>query len=82
MTVDSVDVTMPGLIVFTADQGKKVEMRYDASIWRIQKEDMQLTTPEEEGLKESWHHRNITRIRLDLKSPVRVAVFKYTIVAK
>ena len=43
---------------------------------------MRLTTPEEEGLKESWHHRTITRIRLELKSPVRAAVFQYTIVAK
>lgn len=43
---------------------------------------MQLTTPEEEGLKESWHHRTIRRIRLDLRSPVRAAVFQYTIVAK
>jgi hypothetical protein len=82
MTVDSVDVTVPGLIVFTTDRGKKVEMTYDGRIWGVQKEDMQLTTPEEEGLKESWHHRTITRILLDIKSPVRAAVFQYTIVAK
>jgi hypothetical protein len=82
MTVDSVDVTVPGLIVFTIDRGKKVEMTYDGRIWGVQKEDMQLTTPEEEGLKESWHHRTITRILLDIKSPVRAAVFQYTIAAK
>jgi hypothetical protein len=82
MTVDSVDITVPGLIVFTTDRGKKVEMTYDGGIWGVQKEDMRLTTPEEEGLKESWRHRTITRIRLDTKSPVRAAVFQYTIVAK
>jgi hypothetical protein len=86
MTVGAVDIRVPGLIVFTidggTDRGKKVELHYDAQVWRAQKEDMQLTTPEEEGLKESWHHRTITRIRLDIKSPVRVAVFQYTIVAK
>jgi hypothetical protein len=82
MTVGDVDISAPGLIVFTTDRGKKVELHYDARVWRAQKEDMQLTTPEEEGLKESWHHRTITRIRLDVKSPVRAAVFRYTIVAK
>ena len=82
MTVDSVDVTAPGTILFTTDIGRKVELRYDARVWRAQKEDLQLTTPEEEGLKESWRHRTITRIRLEVKSPVRAAVFQYTIVAK
>jgi Heparinase II/III-like protein len=98
MTVAAVDITVPGLIVFTTDRGddrgsdegddrgdgrgKKVELRYDARVWEVQKEEMKLSTPEEEGLKETWHHRTITRIRLVIKSPVRVAVFKYTIVAK
>jgi hypothetical protein len=82
MTVGTVDITTPGLIVFTTSQGKKVELRYDVRIWTAQKEDMQLTTPEEEGLKESWHHRTITRIKMDSKSAVRHAVFQYTIVAK
>jgi len=82
MTVGAVDITVPGLIIFTTDRGRKVELHYDARVWRALREDMQLTTPEEEGLKENWHHRPITRIRLDLKSPVRVAVFQYTIVAK
>jgi hypothetical protein len=82
MTVCAVDVNTPGVMVFSTDKGRKVELHYDARVWSAQKEDMQLTTPEEEGLKESWHHRTITRIRLDLKSPVQVAVFQYTIIAK
>ena len=82
MTVGAVDITMPGVIVFTTDHGRKVELHYDARVWRARKEDMQLTTPEEEGLKENWHHRSISRIRLDIKSPVRAAVFQYTIVSK
>jgi hypothetical protein len=82
MTVAAVDISVPGLIVFTADGGKKVEMRYDAQVWRAQKEDVPLTTPEEEGLKETWRHRTIARILLDLRAPVRAAVFQYTIVAK
>jgi Heparinase II/III-like protein len=82
MTVAAIDISVPGLIVFTAAGGKKVEMRYDARFWRVQKEDVPLTTPEDEGLKETWRHRNITRIRLDSKSAVRHAVFQYTIVAK
>ena len=82
MTVGVVDISVPGLIGFITDRGKKVELRYDAGSWRVEKEEILLTTPEEEGLKESWHHRTITRIRLVLKSPVRVAVFQYSIVAK
>ena len=73
MTVDAVDITVPGLIVFTTDGGQKVELYYDARAWNAQREDIPLTTPEEEGLKASWHHRTITRIRLDLKSPERGA---------
>jgi hypothetical protein len=82
MTVAAVDISVPGLIVFTAAGGQKVEMRYDARFWMAQKEDVPLTTPEDEGLKETWRHRTITRIRLDSKSAVRHAVFQYTIVAK
>jgi hypothetical protein len=82
MTVAAVDLTVPGLIVFTTDGGKKVELHYDARVLTARKEDLQLTSPEEEGLKETWHRRTITRILLDLKSPVRAAVFRYTIVAK
>ncbi len=82
MTVDAVDITVPGVIQFTTDGGKKVELEYDARVFTARKEDMQLTTPEEEGLKETWHHRTISRILLDLRSPVRVAAFQYTIVAK
>src|SRR5258708_27708429 len=82
MTVAAVDSSMPGLIVFTTGLNKKVELHYDAQVWKAEKEDMRLTTPEEEGLKESWRHRTITRIQLKAKTPVRTAVFKYTIVAK
>jgi hypothetical protein len=82
MTVCSADITVPGLISFATEQGKKVELHYDATVWQAQKEKMDLTTPEEEGLKTSWHNRTITRIRLESGSAVRSAVFKYTIVAK
>src|SRR5579863_3122947 len=82
MTVAAVDISVPGLIVFTAAGGQKVEMRYDARLWKAQKGDVPLTSPEDEGLKENWRHRDITRIRLDSKSAVRQAVFQYTIVAK
>lgn len=82
MTVAAVDIATPGQIVFTTQQGKKVELHYDPQSWRAEKEEMRLTTPEEEGLKESWRHRTITRIRLEAKDPARAAVFRYTIVAK
>jgi hypothetical protein len=82
MTVCTADITVPGLISFTTEQGKKVELHYDAKVWQAQKEQMDLTTPEEEGLKTSWHDRTITRIRLASGSAVGSAVFQYTILAK
>jgi hypothetical protein len=82
MTVCLVDITVPGLVTFTTEQGKKLELHFDPNLWQCKKEEMDLTTPEEEGLKTSWHHRTITRIRLDSRSAVRSAVFQYTIVAK
>lgn len=82
MTVAAADVTTPGLIVLTTDRGKKLQLHYDPQVWQAEKEEMHLTTPEEEGLKDTWHHRTITRIQLEIKSPVAAAVFQYTIVAK
>ena len=80
MTVCTVDITVPGLVEFTTGHGKKLQLRYDAKRWQPQKEEMPLTTPEEDGLKTSWHHRAITRVRLVLRSAVRSAVFQYTII--
>jgi hypothetical protein len=94
MTVCSADISVPGLIVFQTEggkrtehvkkteHGKKTELRYDAKTWQIQKEAINLITPEEEGIKTNWRGRTITRIRLTLRSAVRSAVFRYTIVAK
>jgi Heparinase II/III-like protein len=82
MTVCSVDTSAPDHIVFTTDQGKKVELLYDAKIWQVQKEEINLTTPEEEGLKTSWHQHPITRVRLVLRSAVPRAIFQYAIGAK
>jgi hypothetical protein len=82
MTVCSVDISAPGHIVFTTDQGKMVELLYDAKVWQVQKEEMNLTTPEEEGLKTSWHQHPITRIRLVLRSAMPRAIFQYAIGAK
>lgn len=81
MTVAAADLTTPGLILFTTNNGKKVELHYDAHLWSAQIDSMPLTTPEEEGLKTSWHHQTIAKIRLELKPAVRVGVFQYTIVA-
>ena len=82
MTVAAVDITAPGLILFTTEKGNRVGLRYDAKVWTAQKEEMRLTTPEEAGLVETWHHRTITRVRLDAKSAVRGGVFQYAIGTK
>jgi hypothetical protein len=82
MTVAAVDISVPGLIRFTSESGATVELAYDSRVWKISDEKLTLTTPEEEGLKDTWHHRTITRIRLDAKAPMRAGIFRYTIVTQ
>lgn len=82
MTVAAVGIPAPGVILFTTAAGNNVELRYDARAWKAQKEEIELTTPEDQGLKDTWDNQPFTRVLLEVKSPVRAAVFQYTIVAK
>ena len=67
MTVCGADTTVSGKIVLTTEHGKKVLLEYDAKTFAVRTEAMTLTTPEEQGLKDSWHGRTITRILLSLR---------------
>eukprot|EP00456_Euglypha_rotunda_P054915 TRINITY_DN44501_c0_g1_i1.p1 TRINITY_DN44501_c0_g1~~TRINITY_DN44501_c0_g1_i1.p1 ORF type:complete len:211 (+),score=19.35 TRINITY_DN44501_c0_g1_i1:85-633(+) len=64
MTVCETDIDTPGKIVFTTDSHRKVQMQYDATLWKVTRERMQLTEPHEQGLKANWNNRSIWRLRL------------------
>ena len=64
MTVCPVDITIPGKVIFQLPADGHVYLDYDAKKWNVSKEEMQLTTPEDEGLKHSWEGRSIWRILL------------------
>ncbi|GAB3904711.1 heparinase II/III domain-containing protein [Mucilaginibacter boryungensis] len=79
MTVCPVDISQSGKIIFDLPNGKKVTLDYNAKLWGIKKEKMELTTPEDQGLKSSWEHHDIYRVLLTAKSPVNDAIVTYII---
>lgn len=79
MTVCNTDITNEGKITFLLPENKKVFLDYDPKIWKISKEKMELLTPEDQGLKESWEGRDIWRILLQLKKPVSKGSILYKI---
>lgn len=68
MTVCPTDIATPGKIIFTLPDQSKVYLDYDKKLWDATKEKMELTTPEDQGLKRSWDGRDIWRILLTAKS--------------
>ena len=68
MTVCSTDISTPGKIIFILPNQSKVYLDYDKKLWSAAKEEMELTTPEDEGLKHSWDGKDIWRILLTGKS--------------
>jgi len=78
MSVWNIDITAQGKIVFNLPDETKIYLDYDASFWNINKEKMELTTPEDEGLKHSWNGRDIWRILLTAKgnNPKHLITYK------
>jgi hypothetical protein len=79
MTVQETDITKPGVLVFILPSGKKVNLQYDAAAWTVTKEKMELVSPEDQGLKQTWDNRDIYRILLTAKSPADKGTLIYTI---
>jgi hypothetical protein len=79
MTVAGTDLTTAGKILFTTAHGSKVQLEYDASFWDVKKEKMDLVTPEDQGLKDSWEHKDIYRIVLTAKGNAATATLRYTL---
>jgi hypothetical protein len=78
MTVCSVDIDQPGLLVFTTAHGEKVLLHYEKSL-QVKKETLLLSTEEEQGLKYTWQNRPITRILLSAQTHVTSSYFQYVI---
>lgn len=79
MTVCPVDISHAGTLLFNLPNGKNIILDYDAAVWDIKKEQMELTTPEDQGLKGNWHNKDIFRIVLSAKKPSNNMVIKYLI---
>ena len=78
MTICTVDISQPGTIFFITAHGNKVALKY-GNDWQVEKEIIELTTEEDQGLRATWHDQPITRILLKLRSPVSDGRFKYLI---
>lgn len=79
MSVSDVNTDTPGKITFTLPDKNHVYLDYDASIWTAKKEKIELTTPEDQGVKHSWEGRPIWRVLLVSKSAKMNGVVKYFI---
>lgn len=79
MTVCPVNINQSGQIIFDLPNGKKVTLDYDAKLWDIKKEKVELTTPEDQGLKSSWDHHDIYRVLLTAKSSLNNTIVAYII---
>ena len=79
MTVCNTDITTPGKIIFYMPDQSKVNLDYNPALWSILKEKMELTTPEDQGLKHSWDGRTIWRILLTGKFLARNNSISYRI---
>jgi hypothetical protein len=79
MTVCDVDVAMPGKIAFTLPNNTKVYLDYDASVWSISEQKMELVSPEDQGLKHSWDGKTIWRVLLTNKGNAMSGVVRYLV---
>lgn len=79
MTVCPVDITKAGKLVFNLPNHKTVQLDYNTNLWDAKKEKMELTTPEDQGLKSSWDHQDIYRVLLTAKAGANTSNVKYII---
>jgi hypothetical protein len=67
MTICDVTMEKPGIISLGLADGKKIFLKYDALQWDLQKQKIELLTPEDQKFKTSWDGRDIWRILLTWK---------------
>src|SRR6185437_14023769 len=64
MTVDTVDLGRPGVIVFDAGDDQRVMLNYDPAIWTASVRKVEFGIPEEQGVREHWQGKPIYRVLL------------------
>lgn len=79
MTVCKTDISIPGVIVFSMPDQKKVKLLYDASIWQIEKHKVELNQTEDQEFRVLWEEQTIERISLISKKMLRKGVATYFI---
>jgi len=79
MSVSDINTDSPGKIIFTLPDHTNVYLDYDANAWSVKKEKMELTTPEDQGLKHSWDGKTIWRVLLTNKTGEQSKMLKYFI---
>ena len=67
MSVCDINVEKAGTIAFGLPNRTTIYLDYNAALWSVSKEKMELTTPEDQGLKHSWDGKDIWRILLTNK---------------
>ena len=79
MSVCEIDIATAGKIVFKLPNQRTVFLDYDAALWDAKKEKMELSSPEDQGLKHSWDGKSIWRILLTNKTPLTDKTTAYII---
>jgi hypothetical protein len=64
ITVDTVDLSRPGVIQFDAGGGQVVTLDYDPRTWTAAVEKIEFGIPEEQGVRDHWEGRPVYRVLL------------------
>jgi len=79
LSVCDIDISVPGKIIFNLSNQDKVYLEYDKRRWNVKKENMELVTPEDQGLKTTWKGKKIWRVLLTGKSMTAGGTITYRI---
>lgn len=64
MTTCTVDLNIPGKIIFIKPDGNKVSLLYNKNQWSATKEKVELTAPEDKKIYSTWEGKDIYRVVL------------------
>lgn len=79
MTVCQADISRSGVIIFMMPDQTKVKLLYDATIWDIEKQPVELKQPEDEEIRRMWDGQIMERISLKSKKKLKDGVVIYHI---
>jgi hypothetical protein len=79
MTVCPVDLGKPGKICLVTEGHRTVCLDYDAKEWDATIEKMELTSPEDQGVRQHWDDRAIYRVLLTARKPAMKGSSEFSI---